>query len=174
MNGNLWVILVLATIIIFLTIFGWMAITEVRGIYTLGVRVENSLIAAGWAGFKEIDLLKMATRLNDEDMEEREIFLNKAAAINTVRNYIKENLNLDEGYTPNNESYIHNENPVLIENIVIYNPDDLPAINNEGIQLERTTIHMTVLVPKNIKFYGTAYLKKNVYVDIDSFYKNKQ
>lgn len=175
MNGNLWVILFIATILLFGFILGWMAVIEVRAIYTLGVRVENSLIASGWAGFSQIDLIKMSERLAVDDLENREIYLNKSAARSLVEEYIKVNLKLGDDLRANLDSYIHHrDQPVVIEAITVYNPDDLPAVTTDGIQLNRSTIHIIVLIPEDIKFFGTAYLRKSVPVDIESFLGNNQ
>lgn len=175
MGGNFWVILFLATIIIFAILFGWMVVMEVRAVYTLGVRVENSLIAAGWAGFSQMDLIKMGERMNIDNPENREIYLNKGAAAGTVRQYIQANLRLDESLKATADSYIHHrDQPIIIEEITVYNPNDLPTTTSDGIQINRTTIHMIVLVPKDIKFYGTAYLRKSIPVDIDSFLTEDQ
>lgn len=175
MNGNFWVILFIATILLFSFILGWMVVIEVRAIYTLGVRVENSLIASGWAGFSQIDLIIMSERLAVDNLENREIYLNKSAARSLVEEYIKVNLKLGDDLRTNLDSYIHHrEQPVVIEEITVYNPDDLPAVTTDGIQLNRTTIHIIVLIPKDIKFFGTAYLRKSVPVDIESFLGNNQ
>lgn len=175
MNANFWVILLIATVILFCSILGWMAVIEIRAIYTLGVRVENSLIASGWAGFSQLDLIKMSERIDVNNIENRQIYLSKSAARSIVEAYIKDNLNLDNALRANTNSYIHHrEQPVIIEEIIVYNPDDLPTVTSDGIRLNRTTIHIIVLIPKDIKFYGTAYLRKSVPVDIESFLTNNQ
>lgn len=157
---------ILALFMILLTIF----LIEISFIITLGNRVENSLIGAGWAGFSEIDLSKMAERINGiDDLENREIYLNKEKAVHVVKRYIRENLKLDINYIPTNSSYIPNkEKPVLIDEIRIFNPDELPAIDNE-VNITRTTIKISVQIPIDIKGLGFRYIKKTVYVDIDSF-----
>ena len=97
------------------------------------------------------------------------IFLNKSEAENTVRKYISENLGLNSEYIPTGISYIpHKTNPVIIDEIRIFNPDDLPAIDNE-ITITRTTIKISVQIPMDIKGVGFVYAPKTVYVDIDSF-----
>lgn len=175
MDSSLWVVLFIATIIIFAFVFGWMVVMEFRAIHTLGERVENSLIASGWAGFSQLDLVKMGERLNLSSQEGRQIYLNKAAASSITRQYIIENLKLEDSLRASLDSYIHHrDQPVIIEEISIYNPDDLPVTTSDGATLERTTIHMIVLIPKDIKLIGTAYLRKSVLVDIDSFMTDDQ
>lgn len=174
MSGNLWMIFFLATIIIFASIFGWIVVSEIRAIYTLGVRLENSLIASGWAGFSELDLLKMGQRININNLESREIYLNKDAAVDTVKKYIKQNLDLDDGFRPLPHSYIKSSEPIIIEEISVYNPADLPTITSDGIGIDRTTIHIIVVIPKEIKFVGKVNLRKSVPVDIESFLSQDQ
>ncbi len=175
MDGNLWVILLIATVILFFFIFGWMAILEIRDIYSLGVRVENALIASGWAGLSQVDLMKMGERLDVDDLEGRELYLNKAQAQYIVESYILQNLRLDSGLRALPDSFIQDkQQPVIIEEIIIYNPNELPALTSDGIRLTRTTIHIIALIPKEIKFYGPAYLRKSVPVDIESFLANNQ
>jgi len=175
MDGNLWLILLIATVILFFFIFGWMAILEIREIYSLGVRVENALIASGWAGFSQVDLMKLSERLDIDNLEGRELYLNKAQAQYMVESYIMQNLRLDSGLRALVDSFIQEkQKPVIIEEITIYNPNELPALTSDGIRLTRTTIHIIVLIPKEIKFYGIAYLRKSVPVDIESFLANNQ
>ncbi|KAB3535632.1 hypothetical protein F8154_05740 [Alkaliphilus pronyensis] len=170
MNSNFWMILFIATIIIFSFAFSWIIVVEVISIHSLNLRVENSLIASGWAGFSQLDLATMGERIDLLDSEGRDIYLDKTKAIQVVRDYIKANLNLDDDLVATGSSYIHHrQQPVVIEEITIYNPHDLPAVTSDNIPLKRTTIHIIILVPKDIKFLGTTYLKKSVPVDIKAF-----
>ncbi len=175
MDGNLWLILLIATAILFTFIFGWMIIMEVRDIYSLGVRVENALIASGWAGFSQVDLMKMSERVDIDILEGRELYLNKAQAQYIVESYIMQNLRLDTGFRALTDSFIQEKHqPVIIEEITVYNPNELPTITSDGIRLARTTIHIIVLIPKEIKFYGPVYIRKSVPVGIESFLANNQ
>lgn len=168
--GKSWIYIGFATVMILIMILLTIFLIEITSIVTLGNRVENSLIGAGWAGFSEIDLGKMAERTEGIDNPEtREIHLDKAKAESVVRKYIRENLKLDINYVPTNISYIPNkERPVIIDEIKVFNPDELPAVDN-GLNITRTTIKISVQMPMDIKGLGFRYAKKNVFVDIDSF-----
>ena len=168
--GRTWIYIALATIIILIMILSTIFLIELNTIVALGNRVENSLVGAGWTGFGEINLEKMSERkLGIEDPETRDIFLNKEEAENTVRKYIRENLNLNNEYVPTIDSYIaHKENPVIIDDIRIINPNELP-VELDGVNITRTTIKISVQIPIDIKGIGFVYVPKNVLVDIDSF-----
>ena len=168
--GRTWIYIAFATVIILIMILSTIFLIEFNIVIALGNRVENSLIGAGWTGFGEIDLEKISERkMGLENPETRDIFLNKSEAENTVRKYISENLGLNSEYIPTGISYIpHKTNPVIIDEIRIFNPDDLPAIDNE-ITITRTTIKISVQIPMDIKGVGFVYAPKTVYVDIDSF-----
>jgi hypothetical protein len=168
--GRSWIYIAFATVIILIMILSTIFLIELNTIVALGNRVENSLIGAGWTGFGEIDLEKMSERkMGLEDPETRDIFLNKSEAEKIVRDYVRDNLGLNSEYIPTDTSYIpHKINPVIIEEIKIFNPDDLPAIDN-GVSITRTTIKISILVPMDIKGVGFEYVPKTVYVDIDSF-----
>jgi hypothetical protein len=171
MKAIVW--LMTTTMIIMMLIFGLMVVTEVITIHTLGNRVEDSLISAGWTGFSEVDFDKVAKRKDLSDEEDREVFLKKIEAKKKVREYIKENLKLDAALMPKNDSYIiHKSHPVIIDEITIVNPDELPVICNENILLNRTTIHIKVRIPMDVKWVGFRYIPKHVDVDIKSFYKD--
>lgn len=168
--GKSWIYIGFTTVIILIMILITIFLIEITTIVTLGNRVENSLIGAGWAGFSEIDLSKMSERANGiYDPETREIYLDKTKAELMVKRYIRENLKLDINYVPTNTSYIpHKVNPVIIDEIRIFNPDELPIVEGE-INITRTTIKISVQIPMDIKGLGFRYAKKNVFVDIDSF-----
>jgi len=172
MNGKTWIYIGFATVIILIMILLTIFLIEIISIVTLGNRVENSLIGAGWTGFSEIDLDKMAERTEGIDNPEtREIYLDKSKATIVVRQYIRENLKLDINYIPTNTSYIpHKVNPVIIDEIRVFNPGELPAVEN-GVNITRTTIKISVQIPMDIKGLGFRYVKKNVFVDLDSFTK---
>ncbi len=165
--------LLLFSIVAFLMIGGYLFVTTTIEIYTLGNRIEDSLIAAGWAGFSRIDFEKMAERLDIDDEENRHIYIVKGEAEGVVRSYILENLKLDTTLYPTAESYIPNkDHPVLIDEITIYNPDELPVSCSRGVNLERTTIHIVCRIPIEIKWLGFRYLEKHVDVDIKSMYRD--
>lgn len=170
MNGKSWIYIGFATMMILIIILLTIFLIEITSIITLGNRVENSLIGAGWAGFSEIDLSKMSERANGiDDAETREIYLDKGKAESVVRKYIRENLKLDINYVPTNTSYIpHKINPIIIDEIRVFNPNELPIVES-GINITRTTIKIAVQIPMDIKGLGFRYAKKNVFVDIDSF-----
>jgi hypothetical protein len=135
--------------------------------------VEDSLIAAGWTGFSKADLDKLAERIDVVDEELRDIYLNKPEARDIVLEYIKMNLKLDAAFYPREESYICNkDNPVIVREIEIYNPDELPAVCSKGVTFERTTIHLLVSIPVDVKWLGFKYLDKHVDIDVKSFFKN--
>jgi len=147
------------------------AFIEINSIIALGNRVENSLIGAGWAGFGELDLERLSERIEGiDDAATREIYLDKVRAERIVREYIRENLKLDEDYIPKEDSYITNKsNPVIIDEIRVFNPDELPVAASNGTLITRTTIQITAQIPMDIKGVGFLYAKKTVFVDIDSF-----
>ena len=81
-----------------------------------------------------------------------------------------ENLRLGTGLIASPESFIPDKaRPVIIEEITIYNPADLPAIASNGKRIDRTTIHVVLEVPLEIRFVGLVYGRMNVFVDIDTF-----
>ncbi|MBN4062907.1 hypothetical protein JYU21_01815 [Alkaliphilus sp. AH-315-G20] len=129
-------------------------------------RSEIALISAGWAGFSEIELSSTAVSVPILD---RDISLNKVAAENTVREFIIKNLALNANLTAKDTSFISDSRPIIIEEITVFNPADLPATASNGSVLNRTTIHMVVQIPIEIAFVGEVYGRMNVFVDIDSF-----
>jgi hypothetical protein len=164
-----WVYISIATITILIMTLLAIFLIEITAIVTLGNRVENSLIASGWAGFSAIDLSIASDRADLGDLESRGLYLDKTKAEVAVRQYIRENLGLDINYIPTALSYIPDkENPVLIDEIKIFNPDELPVIEN-GINITRTTIKISIQIPMKIKGIGLKYARKNVLVNIDSF-----
>ncbi len=169
--GKSWIYIAFATIMILLMLVLTIFLIEISSIIALGNRVENSLIGAGWTGFSEMDLEKISERKAGlDDPQAREIYLDKVKADNVVRQYIRENLKLDINYVPTDKSYIpHKTNPVIIDEIRIFNPDELPTVASNGTTIIRTTIHISIQVPIDIKGIGFVYVKKNVFVDIDSF-----
>ncbi|WIV11139.1 hypothetical protein [Proteiniborus sp. MB09-C3] len=169
--GKSWIYIAFATIMILLMFVLTIFLIEINSIISLGNRVENSLIGAGWTGFSEMDLEKMSKRKAGlDDPQAREIYLDKVKAVNVVRQYIRENLKLNINYVPTDESYIpHKTNPVIIDEIRIFNPDELPTVASNGTTITRTTIYISIQIPIDIKGIGFVYAKKNVFVDIDSF-----
>lgn len=168
--GRSWIYIAFTTVIITIMISLVVFVIEISTIITLSNRVENSLIAAGWAGFSEIDLNIIGGRISDiNDIESRNISLDKLRAENVVRQYIRENFKLDLNYRPTDLSYIpYKDEPVLVDEIKIYNQDELPIVDN-GTNITKTTIKITVQIPIDIKLVGLKYAKKTVYVDIDTF-----
>ncbi|MBU5676897.1 hypothetical protein KQI88_10760 [Alkaliphilus sp. MSJ-5] len=169
--GKSWIYIALATIIILLMFLLTIFFIEINFVIALGNRVENSLIGAGWAGFGELDLERLSERVEGiDDPATREIYLDKVKAEEIVREYIRKNLKLDDNYIPKDDSYITNKsNPVIIDEIRVFNPDDLPIAASNGTLITRTTIQITVQIPMDVKGVGFVYAKKTVFVDIDSF-----
>ncbi|MFA5576307.1 MAG: hypothetical protein WCZ27_09715 [Tissierellaceae bacterium] len=167
--GKSWVYIGFATIMTLIIIILSIFLMEISTIITLGNRVENSLIGAGWAGFSTVDLDEIGERKNIDNAEIREIYLDKAKANLLVKQYIRQNLKLDTSYRPTNDSYIvSRDKPVVIDEIRIFNPDELPIIDGKT-NITRTTIKIAVEIPMDIKGLGFRYAKKTVYVDIDTF-----
>lgn len=168
--GKSWFYILFVTLIILIMILLTIFLIEITSIITLGNRIENSILGAGWAGFSEIDLEDIGERTEGiDELEVREIYLNKEKAKNVVRQYIRENLKLNINYVPTDNSYIPNKTkPVLIDEIRIFNPDELPVKVDE-VNITRTTIKISIQIPMDIKGVGFKYAKKNVLVDIDSF-----
>lgn len=165
--------LLAASVILFVLMFGFLFVETIIEINTVGNRVQDSLTAAGWAGFSKIDMDKLAKRRDMCNEEQRDVYIIKDKAIDEVTNYIKMNLNLDASLHATSDSFIKNtSNPVIIDEIEVYNPDDLPATCSRGATFNRTTIHIVVRIPMDIKFLGFRYLEKHVDVDAKSFYKN--
>lgn len=168
--GRSWIYIAVSTFIILIIILLSIFLIEIITIVSLGNRVENSLIGAGWAGFSELDIELMGERAGGIDNpEKRDIVLDKIRADLVVRQYIRENLKLDSLNYPTESSYIkHRGSPVIIEEINIYNPNDLPVVLN-GTTVTRTTIQIIVQIPMDVMGMGMIYARKNVLVDIDSF-----
>jgi hypothetical protein len=156
----------LATLIMFLVFTLGIFIVESQMIIITSNRTESGLIAAGWAGFSEVELSSAAESIPILD---RDIFLDKAAAENTVSKFIIKNLDLNADLTAKDTSFISDSRPIIIEEITIFNPADLPATASNGVVINRATIHIVVQVPMNINFVGDIYGRMNVFVDIDSF-----
>jgi len=165
--------ILIAMLAIFVIVGGYILVTTVIELHTLGNRVEDSLIASGWAGFEKIDFDEVAKRIYLDSEEGRNIYLNENEARNQVIEFIKENLKLDGAFYPREDSYIpHKAHPIIIDEVTVYNPDDLPSTCSCGTYLSITTIHIDVSIPVDIKWLGFRYIKKHVDVDINSFYLN--
>ncbi|MGV8149597.1 MAG: hypothetical protein ACLKAL_11855 [Alkaliphilus sp.] len=156
----------LATLFVFLVFTLGIFIIEAQMIIMASTRTESGLIAAGWAGFSEIELSSTAENVGVFD---RDITLDKATAENTTREFILKNLDLNSNLTAKEKSFIIDTRPVIIEEITIFNPTDLPATASNGVVINRTTIHIVVQIPMEITFVGEVYGRMNVFVDIDFF-----
>ena len=156
----------LATLILFLIFTLGIFIIETQMIITTSNRTESALIAAGWAGFSEMELSSTAESVG---VLNRDVRLNKTAAKNTTREFIIKNLDLNADLTAKNTSFISDSRPIIIEEITIFNPTDLPSTASNGAVINRTTIHIVVQIPMTINFVGEIYGRMNVFVDIDSF-----
>lgn len=156
-----------------LTLWIFIFLSTILEIFTLGNKVQDSLVAAGWAGFYHIDLDRLAKRRDIDDEEERDVYLFEDDAKEEVMNYIQKNLKLNAFLYPTPESYIvHNSHPVIIDELEVYNPDDLPASCSRGVTFNRTTIHIVLRIPVDVKLIGFHYFEKHVDVDTKSFYKD--
>lgn len=165
--------LLIASVVLLVIIIGFTFTTTVIEIQALGNRVEDSLIAAGWAGFSCLDLDKLAERVYLDNEELRDIYTDKDQAAETVISYIRENLSLDTSLYPKDESYIQvKSKPVILDELTVFNPDDLPALCSRGTSLQRTTIHIAVSIPVEVKWLGLRYIEKHVDVDVKSFFKS--
>lgn len=175
MGSKIWIYLSIAAIFIFMIFGSFMFLLDIVTAMTLGNRVEDKMIASGWAGFSEMDLKKMSQRKNISNKENRESYLDKSDSKNVVIHYLKKNLKLNDDFTAREESFITVKNkPILIDEITIYNPDDLPTASSEGEPLKYTTIHMILEIPVKTNVAGIQYARKSVYVDEDSFLTNNQ
>lgn len=165
--------LLIASVVLLSAIAGFTFVTTIIEVYTLGNRVEDGLIAAGWTAFSKVDMDKLAERVYMVDEELRDVSLDKAEAQKIVLEYIQRNLKLDAAYYPREESYIiHRDHPVVVEELIIYNPEELPATCSRGQTFERSTVHIVVSVPVEMKWLGFRYMEKHVDVDIKSFFKD--
>ena len=164
--------LIMASIILIVFTAGYVIVETIIEVYTLGNRVEDSIIAAGWTGLSRVDLDRLAQRVHQDNEQERDIYLDKPAAISLVTTYIKRNLNLDAAFYPQEDSYVLERSvPVIINEITVFNADELPATCSRGVTLERTTIHVVVSIPIRLKWLGLRYIEKHVDVDMKSFYR---
>lgn len=167
-------IIILVFVILVIGIFG-IATAEWQNLMDLGHQLKSSLIVSGKAGFNEVDLEAMASRLNVVDKEPRNLYLNKVAAENIVRQYITENLKLDGSLLATADSFIDDmSNPLIIDELTIYNPDDIGANtkSSTGKDIDYTTIHIRVQVPTTSRFFN--YLPMQVYVNADTFLVSDQ
>ncbi len=150
-------------------------LNEIIALYSITNKVEGKIIASSWAAFPEVDLDILAKRHNILDEEKRDIYLIKADAESTVRDYIKKNLSLDDAYYAKEDSCITlNTSPVIINDIRVYNPDDVPAITPNGVPINRTSIYISIEFPIHINYVGDCYKKIEVVVDTKTFYSQFQ
>lgn len=165
----------IATIFIFVVVVGFMFFFEIQDIIILGNKVEKALYAAGWTGFSKLDLKEMARRNLLTSIENRDEYLDKNQAKDIVEEYIKKNLKLDASMYPTIDSYITvKDQPVIVDEITVYNPNDLPAASSTGYSMTRTTIHIRVRIPIETRFTGFRYVEKSVHVDTNSFLTDEQ
>lgn len=160
-------------IILFICLF-FMAVTTDIEVHTLGNRVEDALIASGWAGFSKLDFNELARRKEITSEQSRNITLDKIAARTVVEEYIRENLKLSGSNYPLSDSFIDEKSkPVNIQEITVFNPTDLPAVCSKGTEIRITTIHIVVQIPARIPYLDViVYFEKHVDVDVATFYKN--
>jgi len=141
-------------------------LSEMAILYYYGHRVQGDALAAGWAAFSDYDLEAFATREQINDREPRHIYLDRVLATQTVEDYLKENMKLDDGYYPLSGSYIRRNFPMGVI-ITIINPDQLPYDMGGGNMLNETAIYLELNVP--IRKEDPPYLMKTLYVTADSF-----
>jgi len=167
--------LLLSAVLILAIIGGFVMLNNIIELYTLTNRIEGKIITSGWSAFPEVDLDILAKRHIITDEEKRDIYLIKNDAESKVREYIKKNLKLDDSYYPKDDSFIKlKAYPVIIDDITIYNPDELPTIAPNGVNINNTSIYISLQFPIYINFVGDCYKKIEVIVDTKTFYSQFQ
>lgn len=167
--------IMIATLMIFIILGGFVLLNEVLKLYTLTNRIEDKMISAGWSAFTDVDLDTLAKRKSMDNEEDRFIYLDKAKAEETITDLLVENLRLDSSYYPTDDSFIILKDfPVTIDAIEIYNPSDLPAVTPNSKTVNETSIYISLQYPINMKFVGDCYKKIEVIVDTKTFYSQFQ
>lgn len=169
------VYMVFVTLFIFLVIAGTVMLVGIIDLYTLTNRVQGYMTNAAWAGFSVPDLDKLASRTTLSDEESRNTYLDKVQADEKIRDAIKENLKLDNDYYPTEESFIKLKGyPVIVEELIVYNPDDLPDTAPNGKHLTETSVYIKICFPMHIKLVGDVYKEVESIVDTKTFYSRIQ
>lgn len=171
------VYLLLATVFIFLIIFGSLFLVDFIAINTLTVRSEDMMISSAWSGLTEIDFNELAIRNNLDNEQNRDIYIDKIKAEEKIMEYIKSNFRLDDSFLPLEDSFISiKDRPLIIKTFEIYNPDDFKNSNIKimGKNIERTSVYIYFKVPINITLVGDVYKEIHIIVDSKTFYSSNQ
>jgi len=171
MRNVVFVLIFTMILIIFLsTVMG--ALTDFKVALITNNRVETALIASGWGGFTYVDMEELAVRKELTSKEYRDITINRSSqAINKITELIRLNLNLNLDLSPSGESFLLA--PLVIEQINIYNPEDLPVIL-KGREYNVTSIEIRVKVPLKVPAGTVKYFEKTVVVSSNSFLTGEQ
>lgn len=167
--------IILASVMLLFILAGFVLLIDVVGLYTVTNRVQDAITNAAWSGFTEVDLDEIAERYVITNEELRDTFLNKTKAGEKIKDTIKENLKLDDSYYPEKESYLNLKSyPVKIEELIIFNPNELPDVAPNGENITRTSVYIKLKFPIKLSFLGNAYKKIEVIVDTKTFYSKLQ
>lgn len=138
--------------------------------YRLTEKIEISVISA----FSEVDLEVFSERANISNEQNRDIYLDKDKAKETIKEFLKKNLELDESFRAKKESIIKQNKAVIIDDIRVYNPNELPTVAPNNQKVERTSIYIHLRVPINFKYSEKEYQDIKRLVDLDSFLTSYQ
>lgn len=170
--------LLIGTVFILLIIVAIVALVEVFTLYTTTNRVESAMLYSCWSAFsiESIDLDILAHRtMGIEDEVHRDIFLNKSNARDSIMLYLKDNLNLNDSLYAEDSSFINNKDyPVIVNEIKIYNPDEISSFAPNGEEIKHTSVYISLDFPITIKFVGNCYKNIELVVDSNTFYSQKQ
>lgn len=167
--------LLISTVLIIAILCGFIMLIEVIKLYTMSNRIEDLMIYSGWSAFSKIDLDILSERKYISDEEDRNVYLDETEAKKTVLEHLKKNLKIDDSFKILSQSFIpQSDYPVLIDLIEIYNPDSYPTTAPNGVDINRTSVYISLQFPLNIKFVGDVYKKLEVIVDTKTFYSQYQ
>ncbi len=155
------------TFIVLLQIMLMQFIGELSLFVCLNQRIENALVVSCMTGFYYYDLEHYASRTELSDRELREIHLEDNSIIRTaIRENIKYNLKLNAEYTPGENSFL--EDVVEIEEINIYNPEDLP-VTIGGKEYNITTIELLAKTTFKVPLLEKKIYTKRIIVNANTF-----
>lgn len=169
------VYIIMVSLMILFIIAGFVLLVDIITLYSATNRVQDSITSAAWSGFTEVDLDQIARRHLITNEELRDTYLDKTKSNEKIKETIKENLKLDHSYYPEEESYLNLKSyPVKIEEMIIYNPNELPATAPNGKDITRTSVYIRLKFPIKLNFLGNAYKEVEVIVDTKTFYSKAQ
>jgi len=90
--------------------------------------------------------------VNEEALSVGELRLNIVEAENTFKEFLRSNLKLDENLNPIEGSIASGQ--VIINDFVVYNPENLPAVDPLGNYLDDVSIYCKITVPLTPFFAG--------------------